>query len=151
MSRWIPFLIALFTVTLTSCQRNTLPSINEPAQLRNDCAVLYERYPIPTNLAIYDDTHWRMWIIEKIPQEAWPRSVKSLNPRLVCTDYFGVRVTIHINKESHKENWSQKGYYLQFNTNVAAPRSADHGQGPFYLKSTIHDGIDEFLMPISVL
>jgi len=145
-------LLIVACLFLVSCQRHVLPSIKDPELLRKDCEVLYREFPIATNTPAFTNTFLKLRISRNVPKEQWPPSIRALKPRVICTDYFGVSISIYENSNPAKfGHWAEKGYYLQFNTNASAPRTADHGLGKFHLKASPHKGIDEFSMPSIVL
>jgi len=162
------FIAGLFVLTLISLgviwcfySSDALPQIANAEQLRKDCMLLCEQFPL-SELQTNEYTsstekvfprklgqiHYR-----EISKENWPSSIQQLHPFRVTRDEYAVCIWLQKNSQLSAKDImvAAKGYYIHTNPSEVPPRSATHGAGMYFLYETKYDGIEEFDLPAAVL
>lgn len=127
-------ILALFWL-VASCNRHKLPPVKDAAALRNDCAVLYEQFPV-SELSTND--YEQSLGIRKIPQDKWLPTIVSLHPYMVCSYQGGIQMWIYW--PGHKDEgkfWN--GYYVSVKSEQPPPPQAATNR--FVIQRTDHDGV----------
>lgn len=157
------FLLSLILLGAIWCFRShdSLPPISNPEELRKDCLLLCEQFPLgelQTNKATISiakiaprslgQIHDR-----EISKENWPSSIQQLRPFRVTRDEYAVCIWLKTGTQLSAKDImvAAKGYYVHTNPSEVPPRSATHGAARYFLYETKYDGIDIFDLPAAVL
>ena len=135
----ITSLIICCSLALVSCAHHELPPVKNAEALRNDCAILFQQFPVSelsTNVPDYDYQHSLGF--REILKTNWPPSISALHPYLVCSYQGGIQMWIAAfpMKEQGKY-WN--GYYVVVKPDEPIPPQA--ATNHFVFKRTGLDGI----------
>ena len=142
--------VCILALPLVSCNASRLPRIKNPDQLRKDCAILHEQFPVDETLLAtnsgYRFFYDRGFPIGYISKEKWPTSIVALKPFVVHSTKYGIHIWI---TEVRREG--PKGYFVPVTNSLPAP-AAVHGLGGSYnLTPSPYEGIWEFFEPRGIL